>query len=925
MGILTAGLLPAVLSAQSNPPSAATDTEAVVELSPFIVNSDNDIGYYSPNTLSGTRLATSLYDTPASVSEMTAEFLKDIGALDLQEAVEYALGFENSFQGSNDNEVLFQPVQVRARGITTSQLVTRDYFNLDSNIDTFATERLSLARGPNSVLSGVGGAGGIINASSKRAVIGDRRPVFSAMLDDSGGYRATLDANYKVSDTFALRANILHERRKTWRDLEHTDSDGIQLAATWRPFANTEVRAEYLNYDQGRLVGLRYSANDEYLDWVRAGGPAVAPNASGVVTYPTGTVSFGANDRLTFISNDNSLHNLSRAAKSRARSDAGRTSGIKIEDPNIMPYEVVVGGPTSTSDNDRHLASLNVTQKLAERLYLDAGLNWSTVSRVVQRPLVAGDYDLIIDPMGVLPGGAVNPYFGEFFVEGIANSSESEDERINYRAALSYQWASEKHDWMGKHQWLGFWSRSEQDRIGKNLREVNLTPLGTNKTHTAAANLLWRRTYLDFFSDRLPSHYDHNPFAGSAPVSVSLPRFQTSGLQTGTITPGFTNFSQEVKQEVNESAMIAGQSAFWSDRIVVTYGYRDDSLVQDIAANVIDPVTLEVVGHDFDTGTHNKYTGTTRTSGVVFKPFKFIGLYYNKADNFSPQGFPDFTGGNVGNVRGEGEDYGVKFSFLDGKVYAKVGRFETGSTNQAVLAATESQWFFQMWEAIEGPFGPHATHLNNGAGRNWDSRDTVAEGYEVEVVASPMRGLRLMFNWSDTIGSTQNSAPRMKAFFLDHLATFQANAGTNLVTATGTVGDNIDKLQQRLFVAGNWADGGILKGSYRLRYNLRAHYRFNEGVLKGLDLGLGTRFRDKRYITTSVYGDLDWYADLSIGYDRIKLWKDVEMSLKLDVTNVLDRDKLIYISQATGGGTTMFYDYSLQAPREFRLTSTFKF
>jgi outer membrane receptor for ferric coprogen and ferric-rhodotorulic acid len=924
-------LVVAPATSSSQPDSIASGSSsgsgggATIELSPFVVNSQADIGYYSPSTLSGTRLNSSLFDTPASVSEMTGEFLKDIGAVDLQEAVEYALGFENNFEGSNDNLVLFQPVQVRARGITTSQLVTRDYFNINSNVDTFATDRLSLARGPNSVLAGVGSAGGIINASSKRAIIGGRGHEVSVMFDDSGSVRAQLDTNFKLSERLAFRTNILYERRKTWRDLERTDSDGLQLAGTWRPFENTEIRAEYLTYDQGRLVGLRYAANDEYLDWVRAGSPAVAPNGEGVMTYPSGTVSLGGNDRITFISNNASIYNLARGAKSRARSDAGRTSGIKIDDPGIMPFEVVLGGPTSTSDNDRELWTLNLTQRLAERLYLDVGINESTVGRNVQRPLVAGDYDLNADPMIVLPGGVPNAYFGEFYVEGPADKSASEQNSTNLRAALSYQWSSRKLSWLGKHQWLAFWSRSDLESASANFREVNLSPLGGNVAHTSAVNRVWRRTYLDFYSNRLPSHYDHNPYAGTEPIEVSLARFQTTALQTGTVTPGFSRYSQELKSEVNESAMIAGQSQFLYDRLVVTYGYREDTLKQDLALNLVDPLTQEVVGADFSAGTHNTFSGATRTSGAVFKLFKGLAAYYNKADNFSPQGFPDFTGGNVGNVKGKGEDYGLKFQTANGRFYAKFGRFETGSTNQAVLASTESQWFFQMWEVIEGPFGPNATHLANGAGRNWDTRDTVAEGYEAEVVASPVNGLRLMFNWSQTTGATQNSGPRMKAYFAKNLPIFQSNSTLDLVSAVGTVGDNVGKLDQRLNVAGNWANGGLLKGSYKYRYNFRGHYRFSEGRLRGLDVGLGVRVRERRYITADVYGPRNWYADLSVGYDGIKLGSRVKMSLKLDVTNLLDRYKVIYISQAANGADTLLYDYSLEPPRAIRLTSTFRF
>ena len=53
--------------------------DVVVELSPFTVNSAADKGYRAENTLAGSRLNTSLRDTPASISVFTREFLDDIG------------------------------------------------------------------------------------------------------------------------------------------------------------------------------------------------------------------------------------------------------------------------------------------------------------------------------------------------------------------------------------------------------------------------------------------------------------------------------------------------------------------------------------------------------------------------------------------------------------------------------------------------------------------------------------------------------------------------------------------------------------------------------------------------------------------------------------------------------------------------------
>src|SRR5215213_8494717 len=60
------------------PPAAAATDEAVVVLTPFTVDTTKDRGYQAENTLSGSRLNSSLADTPASVSVFTKEFLQDV-------------------------------------------------------------------------------------------------------------------------------------------------------------------------------------------------------------------------------------------------------------------------------------------------------------------------------------------------------------------------------------------------------------------------------------------------------------------------------------------------------------------------------------------------------------------------------------------------------------------------------------------------------------------------------------------------------------------------------------------------------------------------------------------------------------------------------------------------------------------------------
>ena len=75
------------LGAQTGPAPVSSEDDTVT-MSPFEVSSDRDTGYIATNTLAGSRLNTSLLETPASISVLTKDFLNDIGALNVSQAID---------------------------------------------------------------------------------------------------------------------------------------------------------------------------------------------------------------------------------------------------------------------------------------------------------------------------------------------------------------------------------------------------------------------------------------------------------------------------------------------------------------------------------------------------------------------------------------------------------------------------------------------------------------------------------------------------------------------------------------------------------------------------------------------------------------------------------------------------------------------
>lgn len=194
-----------------------------VTLSPFTVDAKDGEGYRATDTLAGSRVRSNLRDLGASIAVVTQEFMNDIGATDGESLLSYVGNVEvGGMQGNfsdadlftsdtNDSRINPQSSQ-RVRGLESATL-TRDYFHTNIGFDSYNTSRVTVNRGPNSILFGLGTSGGVINNTLNRAHIGSNQGEVALRLDHRGGQRGILDYNKTViADRLAIRVSALNER-----------------------------------------------------------------------------------------------------------------------------------------------------------------------------------------------------------------------------------------------------------------------------------------------------------------------------------------------------------------------------------------------------------------------------------------------------------------------------------------------------------------------------------------------------------------------------------------------------------------------------------------------------------------------------------------------------------------------------------------
>lgn len=262
---------------------AMAKDEKVLELSPFEVQSKKDKGYAASSSLAGSRLNTELKDVASAIQVVTAEFMKDTGATNLQKILLYTTstevgGIGGNYYGTSADDLSYRTQMLvnpqtgtRVRGLNTADL-TRDFFTTSVPMDAYNTSRVDIQRGPNSILFGLGSPAGIINNTLKDP--GMRKLSFEvqARVDNYGSLRETVDADIPlVKDTLGLRVGGMNDNREYRQDFTYNHDKRAYGAVRWQPklsndvFTQIDVKAESGKIKANRPVSV--TAADFISNW----------------------------------------------------------------------------------------------------------------------------------------------------------------------------------------------------------------------------------------------------------------------------------------------------------------------------------------------------------------------------------------------------------------------------------------------------------------------------------------------------------------------------------------------------------------------------------------------------------------------------------------------------------------------------------
>jgi catecholate siderophore receptor len=196
-------------------------------------------GYEAFTVDSATKTVTPLRDVPQSITVVSAEVIKDQGMQSIADVVRFVPGI-TSIQGENNRD------QVVIRGNSSSA----DFFlngvrdDLQYYRDLYNLDRVEALKGPNAMIFGRGGGGGVINRVTKQAGFAPS----GGLTFQGGSYsnkRILGDLDRALNNRVAFRFNGLLENSGSFRKHVGLSRVGINPTLTIVAGQQTQIRLSY--------------------------------------------------------------------------------------------------------------------------------------------------------------------------------------------------------------------------------------------------------------------------------------------------------------------------------------------------------------------------------------------------------------------------------------------------------------------------------------------------------------------------------------------------------------------------------------------------------------------------------------------------------------------------------------------------------
>jgi catecholate siderophore receptor len=204
--------------------------------------------YRADISSTATKTLTPLRDIPQSVTVVTQAMIADLRMQNIADLVRYVPGVGmGQGEGNRDTPIL--------RGNST----TADFFvdgvrdDVQYFRDFYNVERVEALKGPNAMIFGRGGAGGVINRATRQADWSAAREIM-VQGGSHDNRRATFDLGHPVSGAVAARLTGMYENSGSYRRGVNLERYGFNPTLAFMVQKSTTIRVGYERFHDDRTA-----------------------------------------------------------------------------------------------------------------------------------------------------------------------------------------------------------------------------------------------------------------------------------------------------------------------------------------------------------------------------------------------------------------------------------------------------------------------------------------------------------------------------------------------------------------------------------------------------------------------------------------------------------------------------------------------
>lgn len=248
------GLLFLAIALSFSSPAWSAELEAEAprprnsELETVTVVGDRDEDYRAKRSTTATKTDTPLIDTPQSVSIVTRELIEDQAMQGMADVVRYVPGVGMAQGEGNRDTPIFRGSASTADLFIDGMRDDVQYFR-----DVYNIERAEVLKGPNAMIFGRGGSGGLLNRVSKQAEWETIREV-GLQVGSWDKRRLSADIGQAISKSVAFRVNALVEDSGSFRDDVSAERRGINPTATFLIGENSDLSLGVEHFEDERTA-----------------------------------------------------------------------------------------------------------------------------------------------------------------------------------------------------------------------------------------------------------------------------------------------------------------------------------------------------------------------------------------------------------------------------------------------------------------------------------------------------------------------------------------------------------------------------------------------------------------------------------------------------------------------------------------------